>query len=125
MARVTVYLPAELAARVEAELPGLNVSAVVQEALRGRLRCDHVEMACTSCTAVLTREEATEEAILTFWFELVDAIEPMVWRQATAEGAAAAIWRVAGAHGMPVGPVPRPTRAEREANAGRRWKDTG
>lgn len=37
MAKVQVYLPDELRARVRAELPELNVSAVLQQALEQKL----------------------------------------------------------------------------------------
>ena len=122
MARVTVYLPDAVAEQVREQLPGLNVSAVVRDALSRLLRCDHPVVVCPDCSATLKRSELNTAAVARFWLELAEAVEPLVWSGATAEGAAAALWRCGRGWGVTLaeGPLPRPTRAEREAARERR-----
>jgi hypothetical protein len=121
MARISVYLPDELVELVREQLPDVNVSRLVQEALSGRLACSHERVTCVRCTAAFDRTELDRIALAAFWLEVEAAVEPIVFMVGTAEGAAAAAWGVARAQGLTVGTNPRPTRAEREAAAERRW----
>jgi hypothetical protein len=123
MARISVYLPDELVELVREQLPGVNVSRLVQETLAGRLACGHERVTCVRCTAAFDRSELDAVAVRAFWLEVSAAVEPIVWAVGTAEGAAAAAWGVARAQGLPVGTNPRPTRAEREAATERRWRE--
>jgi hypothetical protein len=122
MARVTVYLPDAVLNQVREQLPGLNVSAVVRDALSGLLRCDHTTVVCPECSATLKRSELNTAAVRTFWCELAEGVEQLVWSGATAEGAAAVLWRTGREWDVTSaqGPLPRPTRAEREAARERR-----
>jgi hypothetical protein len=123
MARLSVYVPDELAELVREQLPGVNVSRLLQEQLRGRLECAHERLTCGRCTAELERTELVRAPLAAFWWEIAAAVEPIVFLVGTAEGAAAAAWTVARAHGIAAGPNPRPTRSERERAAERRWQE--
>lgn len=120
--RVNLYLPDELAAAVRDQLPGVNLSALLQEQLRARLACSHELVACVRCTAQIEASELARGPLWAFWREIAAAVEPIVFRVGTATGTAAAAWGVARAHGIPVGPNPRPTRSERETAADRAWE---
>lgn len=122
MARLNVYVPDELAGLVRERLPGLNVSKVLRRALSGLLACDHVVLGCRACSAELSRGGLDTAAVAAFWLELAPELERLAWQDGTAVGAAAVVWRVAKAHGVPTGPAPRPTRAERDNNRAR-WRD--
>lgn len=116
MARTNVYIPDELAATVRAELPDLNLSQFVREALIGLLRCEHHELACAACSARISRREVVDGPLSAFWGELMDELELLALRGGTAEGAARVLRRVGQAHGASRAdrrPLPRPTRAER------------
>jgi hypothetical protein len=121
VARLNVYVPDELEAAMREQLPGLNVSAVLREALHGLLRCDHAVVRCCGCSADLRRSALEIAAVAGFWRELAPELERLAWAQGTATGAAAVVWRAAGARGVAVGSPPRPNRADRETNA--RWRD--
>jgi hypothetical protein len=114
MARVTVYLPDELEAMVRAELPGLNVSATLRKTLESLLSCSHPRWRCVDCGSDVDQVAHDVHLVARFYGEVMIAVEPLVFRVGTAEGAAAAVHDVASAWGINVGPRPRPTRRERE-----------
>ena len=114
--RVNVYVPDELGERIKADLPDVNVSAVVQDALRSLLECDHDRVACADCGEQV---DVVGEGLTRFWGELLWSWEPLVDRGGTAEGAARVAKSVAVRMGVPGAdrmPLPRPTRAMREAS---------
>jgi post-segregation antitoxin (ccd killing protein) len=116
VARVNLSLPDELAREVAERLPGLNVSAVLQDALRARLRCDHRELACASCSEPIDRHALEDRAVDRFYADALWELDELVRRGGTAEGAARVVQRVAASHGATRRPLPRPTRAERHRN---------
>lgn len=116
MARINVTLPDELAARVRAEMPGLNVSGVLQEALRDRIVCDHRELTCTCCGARVLRAELELTVLGAFYAEALWRLREPVARCATAEGAARVLADLARSWEVPEvdrTPLPRPTRSQR------------
>ena len=113
--RVNVHVPDDLARRVKERLPDLNVSALVQQALRGMLECSHERVCCADCGDVVDPSGA---ALKAFWGELLWEWEALVDRQGTAEGAARVGKDVAVRMGVPDAdrmPLPRPPRARRTA----------
>lgn len=111
--RLNVYVPDDLGERVRDDLPDVNVSAVLQRALRGLLDCDHEQMACVDCGQVVEHSVSAGEALEAFWRELIYAWGPLVDRGGTAEGAARVGKEVAVALGVPGAerrPLPRPAR---------------
>ena len=115
--RVNVYLPDSLGELVRSA--DMNVSAIVQEALRQRLECDHERLTCSGCGGEAERSELAGEALGALWRDLLWAWEPLVDRRGTAEGAARVARDVAVRHGVPRAdriPLPRPSRARREAS---------
>ena len=111
--RVNVHVPDDLARRVKERLPDLNVSALVQQALRGMLECSHERVCCADCGDVV---DPSGDALARFWKELLWSWEPLVDRQGTAEGAARVGKEVAVRLGVPDAertPLPRPPRSKR------------
>ncbi len=118
MARVNVYLPDELAATLRAELPELNLSQLVQEAIRGVLGCSHVELACRACAEPIDRWALVDDHLGRFYGDLLWELTDLVGRCGTAEGAARVVKAVAQRFRIRQAdqiPLPRPTRAERHA----------
>lgn len=119
MARVNLYVPDELLATVRDALPDLNASAVLQDGLRARLVCTHDELACRRCALPITRAAVSEPRIGEFWFDLWWALDGLIARGGTAEGAARVARDVGRRHQITAAlraPLPRPTRAERRRN---------
>lgn len=117
MTRRNVWLPDDLAAQVQEQLPDVNVSAVVQEALRALLDCEHEELTCADCGNAVDRSVVAGEAMWVFWRELLWAWEPLVDRGGTAVGAAKVGRDVAVRMGVPKAEMlalPRPPRSRRE-----------
>ena len=117
--RLNVTVPDRLIERVRDDLPGVNVSGVLQTALRTLLECDHERLACATCEASVSRVELATTALDRLYRDLLAAWEPLVDRQGTAEGAARVAKSVALQHGVERAetmPLPRPTRAMREAS---------
>jgi hypothetical protein len=118
--RVNVYLPDELAEAVRDELPGVNVSGVLQEALRGLLACDHRSMVCTSCAAPVDAERLRTDAVESYYRGLIHELGPVVDNGGTAEGAARVAKRVALDHDVAKAEriaLPRPPRNARRRAA--------
>lgn len=121
MARMTITLPDLLAARV-AEMPGLNVSGVLQKALWALIDCPHQDLVCQRCSQPVDSNQRQTEALRRFYGEVMDRLEQLVAQGATAEGAARAVRQLGETHRCADRrPLPRPTRAEREINRERRW----
>jgi hypothetical protein len=115
-ARINVTLPDELAELVRREMPGLNVSGLLQQALRELVECPHTELACACCGARIGRRVLVDVALGRFYQELVWQLQEPVGRCATAEGAARVVQSVARAWDISTverTPLPRPTRAQR------------
>jgi hypothetical protein len=118
---MTLTLPALLAARV-ANMPGLNVSGVLQKALWALVDCRHEKLVCTCCAQPVDVRQRQAEALSLFYGEVMDRLEQLVHQGATAEGAARAVRQLGETHRCADRrPLPRPTRAERQTNNDRRW----
>jgi post-segregation antitoxin (ccd killing protein) len=117
MARLNVWVPDELDAALRAQLPGINVSKLLQEAIRGVLGCRHEQLACRRCALPIDRHALLDERLGEFYRDLLWSLEPLVNRIGTAEGAAriakdvALRFQVPGAEDLP---LPRPSKANRE-----------
>lgn len=115
--RINVTLPDELAALVRDRLPGLNVSGVLQAALRELVECPHDRLGCVTCGATITREQLVDAALSAFYREVMWQLAEPVGRCATAEGAARVVASVAESWAVSATsstPLPRPTRSQRE-----------
>lgn len=111
--RVNVYLPDDLGEQVKAALPDVNVSAVLQDALRRLLDCDHERLTCADCGEVVDASAVAGAAMDALWRELLWAWQPLVDKGGTAEGAARVGKDVAVRLGVPGAerrPLPRPPR---------------
>lgn len=116
MARVNVTLPDELIGVVRREMPGLNVSGVLQDALSKLVDCDHAELGCTCCGAKVQRQALADVALSRFYQEIMWQLREPVSRCATAEGAARVVQTIARSWEVPAvdhTPVPRPTKSQR------------
>lgn len=108
MARLNVSVPDELVALVKEQLPGLNVSAVLQEG----------PLECVTCRARLDRYALVIEALGKFYSDALWELDPLIRREGTAEGAARILKQLAANRGVPEAdklPLPRPNRANRQA----------
>lgn len=117
MPRKHVWLPQELLAAVE-ERGHVNYSAVLQEGLRGLIGCEHDALACQACAAPIDRHQLVDEGLARFYRAAVWALEDLVYRVGTAEGACRVLREVARAHKVPGVeniPLPRPSRSRLEA----------
>lgn len=117
--RVNVSVPDALMEQVRSDMPDLNVSAVLQKALRDLVECDHERMACADCGEDVDVVDIARESMGLLWAELVHAWQPLVDRGGTAEGAARVGKEVAvrmGAAGAERRALPRPPRHHREAS---------
>lgn len=118
MPRKSVYVPEELWSRVEEELSGVNVSALLQEALRAALECSHDELTCLGCATSLTRADVAHERTEALYRDLMGKLEDLVRSGGTATGAAKVLRDVGRAHQVEAAdilPLPRPSRAEAAA----------
>lgn len=118
--RLNVSVPDALMDQVRADLPDLNVSAVLQRALRDLLECDHEQMVCAACGDDVDVVDIARESMGLLWGELVHAWQPLVDRGGTAEGAARIGKEVAvrmGAAGAERRSLPRPPRTESRRSA--------
>lgn len=110
--RVNVYVPEDLGEQVKALK--INVSAVVQKALRALLDCSHDELECARCGQVVEPATMVGEALSSFYRDLLNEWQTLVDRGGTAVGAAQVAKRVAIEHEVPDAehaPVPRPPRS--------------
>lgn len=117
--RLNVSVPDQLVEQVREELPDLNVSAVLQRALRELIECEHERYLCADCGEDVEPDDIAREAMGLLWAELVHAWQPLVDRGGTAEGAARVGKEVAvrmGAAGAERRALPRPPRHHREAS---------
>lgn len=115
--RLSVYVPDELAQEVRRALPGVNVSAALQGALRALLECNHNRLSCSSCAASIDRRRIASDALEAFYVDLLHELQRII-PAGTAEGAARVAKQVAIEAGVTRAetlPLPRATRAEREA----------
>jgi len=118
MARVTVYVPDELRAQVQQQLPGLNLSKELQDVLVSRLDCRHDELRCARCAAPLSRLEAVDAALGHFYNELWWRVGELVHQAGTAEGTIKVLRDVGndfGITGASTLPLVRSTKKARQA----------
>jgi hypothetical protein len=119
--RKNVSLPDDLEASVRELLPDINVSAVLQDALRKLLEggeCPHNRLTCAECGVDVARSQVGGELAGRFYRELLHELGPLVDQLGTAEGAARIAKRIALELGVPGADhlgLPRPPRSAREA----------
>lgn len=120
MKRVSVTIPDELAREVRRQLPGVNVSGLLQDALRGALegRCAHRRLECAVCAEPLDARRVAAVLLDAFYRDLLDALEALLFDGGSIEGAARIAKKIGLHHQIPLAsmrPLPRLTRGEREA----------
>ncbi|HEV8674999.1 MAG TPA: hypothetical protein VGX21_13210 [Methylomirabilota bacterium] len=129
MVQVTVWVPDDLDEARRALLPHVKLSVLVQDAIRARLGCEHLELACRLCSYPVDRAELIAEALGDFYRQALAALEPLVWQVGTAEGAARILRKVARRRGVPGVehlPLPRPARSQlAAANADKHARHAG
>lgn len=116
-ARMNVTLPDELAALVRREMPGLNVSAVLQRALSELVACPHDELVCACCGARVQQRALVDVRLGAFYQDVIWRLHEPIAQCATAEGAARVVQQTARSWEVPTvdrTPLPRPTRSQRE-----------
>ena len=112
--RMNVYLPDDLGALVKDQLPDLNVSGLLQDALRGMLECGHELLRCDCCGEQVDPDAVAGAALEALYAELLWEWQALVDNRGTAVGAAQVAKRVAVRMGVPGAErraLPRPPRA--------------
>src|SRR5882724_9570216 len=115
-ARMNVTLPDELAALVRRDMPGLNVSGVLQRALSELVERAHAELVCSCCGARVQQRALVDVRLGAFYQEVIWQLQEPVSRCATAEGAARVVQSTARSWEVPTvdrTPLPRPTASQR------------
>lgn len=120
---MSVWVPDELAASVREHLPKLNISNVLQDGLRQRLRCHHFTAQCVECAQPIDVNALVAQGKLAFYSQLLMGIEDLIAADGTVEGAARVAKSVAEAHGLDVGhkPLPRPSHSQRRRHLDYLW----
>ena len=121
MPRINVWVPDELHRSIRAQLPGLNVSAVVQGALAAQLDCTHEHLACSTCSTPVDHRQLIDAHLGRFYADALWDIGNLARAGGTAEGACRVLkdtaqrmpYRITQASRLP---LPRPTRKQRHAN---------
>ena len=111
--RLNVYLPDELGEQVKEHLPNVNVSALLQDALRDLLECGHERLACAGCGEQVDPTVVAGAALDSFYAELLWRWQALVDNRGTAVGAAQVAKSVAVEMGVPGAErrsLPRPPR---------------
>ena len=128
MARVSLTLPDELLELIRAHSPRINLSGVLQEGLRARLKCDHRLLACSRCTAAFGRRELVDEELGRFYGDVLWELGELARKAGTAEGAARLVRDIAERHDVTQAyftSLPRPSRAARQAAQRARLRSEG
>lgn len=118
MARVTVWVPDALDRARRAHLGHLRLSSLVQDAIRARLGCEHLQLACAVCGEPVDRGGLLSGAVVDFYRDAIGALGQLVARVGTAEGAARILqatarrWDLPGVESIP---LPRPSRSQLES----------
>lgn len=122
MPRVNVWLPEELHTTLHERLPSLNLSELVQSAIRGVLGCRHEELACATCAEPISRWKLIDDALGRFYDDLMWRLEEHLHRGGTTEGTGRVMKDVAERHQISAAgrvPLPRLSRAQRQELADR------
>lgn len=129
MARVSLTLPDELLELIRIQTPRVNLSGVLQEGLRARLKCEHRDLSCARCAAAFARRELVDEELGRFYGDAMWEVGQLVYRGGgTAEGAVRMFHEVAERHQITQAShttLPRPSRAAREAARQARIRSEG
>lgn len=115
--RLSVWIPDELAATIKEHMADVNVSKVLQDGLRGLLKCSHSKVVCAECSVEIDQAEITDSALSNFYRQLMWELFDLVHAGGTCEGAAKVAKGVAEAHHVSAAAkvsLPRPPRGVRE-----------
>jgi hypothetical protein len=118
MARVSLTLPDELLELIRSQSPRVNLSGLLQDGIRSRLKCDHRLFACARCSAEFGRRELVDEELGRFYGDVLWELGELARRAGTAEGAARLVRDIAERHDVTQAyftSLPRPSRAARDA----------
>jgi hypothetical protein len=113
---MNVTLSDELATLVRENMPGLNVSGVLQRALAELVECPHAELVCSCCGARVQHRALVDARLGAFYSDVIWRLQEPVSRCATAEGAARVVQSTARSWEVPTvdhTPLPRPTASQR------------
>ncbi len=117
--RTNVSVPAGLFEAFREAFPDANLSALLHEAMRARLGCDHQEVACARCGQSIDQRAVELEALGSFYREALWQMGDLVRKGGTAEGAQRIFKDVGERFQIPDAPrlpLTRPTRRQRVAN---------
>lgn len=128
MARVSLTLPDELLELIRSQSPRVNLSGLLQDGIRSRLKCDHRLFACARCSAEFARRELVDEELGRFYGDVLWELGELARRAGTAEGAARLVRDIAERHDVTQAyftSLPRPSRAARDAARRARIRSEG
>lgn len=118
MGKLSVSVPDELIEAARTRHPAMNVSRVLQDALRVALDCPHHDLVCAGCGDELEAARLSRLALERFYVDAIRALEDLLWRGGSVEGSARVLRRLALEHGLADAvarvQLPRLSRGERE-----------
>lgn len=119
--QLSVWVPNDLASVVKEKFPEVNVSKLLQDSLRGLLKCEHDEVVCSGCGAGVDKRAMVDEALSAFYRQVQYELFDLIHAGGTCEGAAQVVKSVAEAHQISASRRVQLTRPPRGVRARREW----
>lgn len=116
--RINVSVPVELLDRARELNPNLSPSALLQEALRTAIGCEHEALVCARCDKPIRRLEIVDQALSHFYADVQAIVADHARRGGTVEGVGRRVKELGQSHQLRIAselPAPGLTRAERQA----------
>jgi len=116
--RVSVSLPPELLEQARALHPDLNVSGLLQDALRALVSCEHEDLVCARCGTSVRDAAVAERALSRFYVDAMTLVHDHALAEGTVIGLTRRLRDLARSYQLRIAnelPMPGLTRAERGA----------
>jgi hypothetical protein len=125
--RINVTVPVDLDEQLRERFPTVAYSALLQQAMRDALACQHPSLQCLVCGDAVDPSSVASAALNRFFADLGVQLEEAAYRGGSVVGFARVVRRLGLEHLVPAARYwapPRLTRAERERQRDDQWKAT-